>query len=124
MRKKFLNQPQHIIKSQRHAHNVFLEGERSNKNTAVLSPKKKILSQINAEIFMLKKRELIKNADSRSTAAKLKVQPKKDKLCGRQKRADPHKIKQRQTQCNSLNAPISPPTELRNLRFEPTLQDA
>ena len=55
MRKKFLNQPQHIIKSQRHAHNVFLEGERSNKNTAVLSPKKKILSQINAEIFMLKK---------------------------------------------------------------------
>ena len=77
MRKKFLNQPQHIIKSQRHAHNVFLEGERSNKNTAVLSPKKKILSQINAEIFMLKKRELIKNADSRSTAAKLKVQPKR-----------------------------------------------
>lgn len=86
--------------------------------------RKIFLSQINAEIFMLKKRELIKNADSRSTAAKLKVQPKKDKLCGRQKRADPHKIKQRQTQCNSLNAPISPPTELRNLRFEPTLQDA
>ncbi len=77
MRKKFLNQPQHIIKSQRHAHNVFLESERSNKNTAVLSPNKKILSQINAEIFMLKKRELIKNADSRSTAAKLKVQPKR-----------------------------------------------
>lgn len=77
MRKKFLNQPQHIIKSQRHAHNVFLEGENLNKNTAVLSPKKKILSQINAEIFMLKKRELIKNADSRSTAAKLKVQPKR-----------------------------------------------
>lgn len=82
MRKKFLNQPQHIIKSQRHAHNVFLEGERSNKNTAVLSPKKKILSQINAEIFMLKKRELIKNADSRSTAAKLKVQPKKISFAG------------------------------------------
>ena len=31
---------------------------------------------------MLKKRELIKNADSRSTAAKLKVQPKKISFAG------------------------------------------
>ena len=77
MRKKFLNQPQYIIKLQRHAHNVFLEGENLNKKWLHFAQRKIFLSQINAEIFMLKKRELIKNADSRSTAAKLKVQPKR-----------------------------------------------
>lgn len=55
MRKKFLNQPQHIIKSQRHAHNVFLEGENLNKKWLHFAQRKIFLSQINAEIFMLKK---------------------------------------------------------------------
>ena len=64
---------------------------------------------------MLKKRELIKNADSRATAAKLKVQPK------------------RQNKKISFAGGKNAPTRIMHgkriatngdLRFEPTLQDA
>lgn len=68
-----------------------------------------------------KKRQHEPNGNwAESAISKIKLHAE---LCGRQKRADPHKIIQRQIQCNFLNAPISPPTELKNLRFAPTLQD-
>ena len=44
---------------------------------AALCPKKDFFKPNKRRDFYVKKRELIKNADSRSTAAKLKVQPKR-----------------------------------------------